>query len=77
MVKLNKRATVYFDPQIHRILKHKAVESSRSISEIVNDAVLHEFSEDQEDLMAFEKRAKEKTVSYESLLKELKRDGKI
>ncbi len=34
-----KRATVYFDSQIHRALRLKAAETDRSISELVNDAV--------------------------------------
>ncbi len=36
---LPKRATVYFDPEIHRALLLKAVATERSISEMVNDAV--------------------------------------
>ena len=77
MIKPIKRATVYLDPGLHKILKFKSVETSRSISELVNEAILHELSEDQKDLKAFEERRKEPTVSYEQLLKELKRDGKI
>ena len=77
MIKLSKRATIYMKPEIHKILKHKALETSRSISEIINDAVLHELREDQEDLNVFSKRAKESCVSYESMLEELKKDGKI
>ena len=77
MIKLSKRATIYMKPEIHKILKHKALETSRSISEIINDAVLHELREDQEDLNVFSERAKESCVSYESMLEELKKDGKI
>ncbi len=77
MIKANKRATIYLDSQLHKILKIKAVETSRSISDLVNDAVRHELMEDQEDLETFEKRAKESTVSYEALLKELKADGRV
>ena len=77
MATLTKRATVYFDPAIHRVLKMKAVETEHSISDIVNEALRHELAEDQEDLAAFSKRAKEPTISYEDLLKKLKADGKI
>ena len=38
---LTKRATVYFDPAMHRALQHKALETSRSLSEIVDDALRH------------------------------------
>ena len=39
MPTLNKRVTVYFDPDIHKVLKIKAAETSKSISEIVDDAI--------------------------------------
>lgn len=74
---LMKRSTVYFDPAIHRVLKLMAIETDQSISDIVNDAIRHELAQDQEDLAAFVKRAKEPTISYEALLKKLKADGKI
>ncbi|MCI5138120.1 MAG: CopG family transcriptional regulator [Candidatus Electrothrix sp. AR1] len=77
MPALTKRSTIYFDPAIHNILKIKALESSRSISELVNEAILHEFSEDAEDLEYFRKRASEPSISFEDLLKGLKADGKI
>ena len=41
------------------------------------EAVRHELAEDEADLKAFEERVNEPTISYEQLLKELKRDGKI
>lgn len=74
---LNKRSTIYFDPSIHRALKIKAAETSRSISELIDDAVRCELAEDEEDLRAFEERAAEKTVSLEKVLKDLKANGKI
>ena len=77
MPALTKRSTIYFDPAIHNILKIKSLESSRSISDLVNEAILHEFSEDAEDLEDFKKRASEPSVSFEDLLKRLKADGKI
>jgi hypothetical protein len=77
MSALTKRSTVYFDPSIHNILKVKALETSRSISDLVNEAILHELSEDAEDLKAFEQRAAETSISFEDLVKGLKADGKI
>lgn len=74
---LTKRATIYFDPGIHRALKVKAVETEQSISDIVNEAIRHELAEDREDLSVFDQRAKEPSISYEALLKKLKADGKI
>ena len=77
MVTLNKRATVYLESVLHKALKLKAAETDRSVSEIVNEALRHELAEDEQDIAAFRQRAKEPTVSYESLLKKLKMDGKI
>lgn len=77
MSELAKRATIYLDPLIHKILKLKSAETDQTISDIVNEALRHELAEDQEDLEAFKKRAKEPSISYEALLKKLKADGKI
>ena len=77
MIKPTKRATVYLDSNLHKVLKLKAAETSRSISDLVNEAVRHEILEDQQDLKSFTDRLKEPTISYERLLNELKKNGKI
>ena len=77
MAILSKRVTVYLDPQLHKVLKLKAAETSVSISQIIDEALRKEIAEDEKDLKVFQDRAKEPTVSYEKLLAELKRDGKI
>ncbi|HQQ05244.1 MAG TPA: CopG family transcriptional regulator [Kiritimatiellia bacterium] len=77
MTTLTKRATVYLRPGLHKALRLKSVETSRSLSEIVNEAVQVALAEDAEDLAAFEERAHEPVISYEAALKELKKHGKI
>lgn len=72
-----KRATIYLDPALHKALRIKAAETSRSMSEIVNEAVKQALAEDAEDLAAFEVRTNEPLVSFENMLKELKKDGRI
>jgi hypothetical protein len=72
-----KRATIYFDLSLHRVLRLKSAETSRSVSELVNEAVSTALQEDLADLEIFKKRANEPTISFESALKELKRNGKI
>ena len=72
-----KRATVYFDSQIHRALRLKAAETDRSISELVNDAVRLNLAEDAEDLAAFEERAHEPNLAFEDVLKDLRKRGKL
>ena len=77
MATLSKRATVYLDPQLHRVLKLKAAETSVSISQIFDEALRNELAEDAEDLKAIKERVKEPTVSYQKVLAQLKRDGKL
>lgn len=77
MAQLSKRATVYFEPDIHRLLKVKAAESSSSISEIINDILKQDFREDAEDIAAIKKRINEPSIAYQTLLKELKDEGRI
>jgi len=72
-----KRATIYFDPDIHRALRIKAAEMEQSISELVNEAVKLGLAEDAEDLAAFEERAGEPNLSFEEVLKDLKKRGKV
>jgi hypothetical protein len=73
----NKRTTIYFDPDIHLALRIKAVETDRSVSELVNEAVKLALAEDAEDLAAFDERASEPDLPFEKLVKDLKRRGKI
>lgn len=73
----SKRSTIYLDASLHRVLRMKAAETSRSISELVNEAVSTALQEDLEDLDMFEKRAHEPTLSFEAALKELKKNGKL
>ncbi|MCH7827300.1 MAG: CopG family transcriptional regulator [Bacteroidetes bacterium] len=74
---LTKRATVYFDPEIHRILKIKAAETSTTISEIINKTIKSELLEDYEDLKAYKDRISEPVITFEKLLEDLKKNGKI
>ena len=72
-----KRATVYFDPSLHRALRVKAAQTDHSLSELVNAAVRRSLTEDAEDLTAFAARAKEPNLAFEDVLKDLKRRGKL
>ena len=72
-----KRATVYFDSSIHRALRVKAAETEQSVSELVNAAVRQSLAEDAEDLAAFEERAKEPNLTFEAVLKDLRKRGQL
>jgi hypothetical protein len=72
-----KRATVYFDEHLHKALRLKAAETEQSISDLVNAAVCHALAEDAEDLEAFRERAKEPTLAFEDVVRDLKRRGRL
>ena len=72
-----KRATVYFDAAIHRALRLKAAAADRSISDMVNDAVKKVLAEDAEDFDAFDQRRSERSTSFDSLVRDLRKRGRI
>lgn len=72
-----KRATIYFDSEIHRALRLKSATTDRSVSNMVNEAVKLSLAEDAEDLAAFEKRARERSLDFEDVVRALRRRGKI
>jgi predicted transcriptional regulator len=72
-----KRATIYFDPELHRALRLKAAAADRSISDLVGEAVRRSLAEDAADLAAFEVREAEPTVSFDAFVKRLARRGQI
>ena len=72
-----KRVTVYFDPELHRAARLKAVETEQSLSDVVNAAMRAALAEDAEDLAALRARAKEPSLRFEDVLKDLRRRGKL
>jgi predicted transcriptional regulator len=72
-----KRTTIYLDPDLHKALRLKAIDSSKSVSELINEAIRQALAEDAEDLLAFEERENEPDISYEEMMKRLKKDGLI
>ena len=72
-----KRATVYFEADVHRALRLKAAASDRSISDMVNDAVRASLAEDAHDLGAFSERKSDKSLSFDTFVQGLKRRGRI
>ncbi len=72
-----KRATVYFEPDVHRALRLKSAVTERPISELVNQAVKMALAEDADDLAAFEDRGHETDLDFEKVVKALRRSGKI
>ena len=71
-----KRSTVYLEASLHRALCLKSAETELSISDLVNAAIRQSLAEDADDLAAFRDRAKEPRVSFESVVRDLKKRGK-
>ena len=71
------RTTVTFDEDILKLLKLKAVETSHSVSELINALVIDSFREDSHDLKVFEERKDEESISFEGFMKKLEADGKL
>jgi len=77
MTENTQRTTVYLKPALHRALRLKSIETSVSMSDLINAAVMASLAEDAEDLAAFDEREAEPEISFEKAVAELKRDGKI
>jgi len=74
---MSVRTTVTFDNDILKLLKLKALETSHSVSDLLNEIVLDAFRGDNEDLKVFDERQYEETISLESFMKKLEADGKL
>lgn len=72
-----KRATVYFEADVHRALRLRAAAMDRSVSDMVNDAVKAALAEDAEDLTAFADRINDRNLSFDTFVQSMKRRGRI
>jgi hypothetical protein len=77
MESTQKRATIYLDPMLHKALKLKSIETSKSISALVNQAVRDALAEDAADIAAYEERIDEPVISFSEMIKRLQQDGRI
>jgi hypothetical protein len=67
------KSNIYFYPNIHHALQLQAVNRQTSVSALVNDAIQRMFTEDEEDLSAFQERANEPEITVHELKRRLKR----
>jgi hypothetical protein len=70
MSNLSERTTIYLNPYVKKFLQLKAVQESRSVSQLVNERfakALKEF----EDLTALEKKRGESLIEWDSIKSEL------
>ncbi len=71
------KATLYLDDKIHKALRMKAAETSRSMSDLVNEALEASLLEDLEDLDVWRERRNDPRLGFESLIRQLKEDGAL
>lgn len=71
------KATLYLKQDLYRAVKIRAAETGQSASELVNEAIASQVAEDMADIKSIQKRKNQPTESYESFLKNLKKDGLI
>lgn len=50
----DEASTVYFDPNLHKVLRLKSAQTEQSVSDLINEAVRLSLAEDAADLEAFE-----------------------
>jgi len=72
-----KRTTIYLDGSLHRALRIKAAETDHSISDLVGEAIRLSLAEDAIDLAAYEERKHEPRMTFEKVVKKLRKNGKI
>ena len=72
-----RRATVYFEEELHKALKMKSAEISTPVSDLVNEAVRSALLEDAKDLEAFKERENEPVIDFEAFVTSLREDGKL
>lgn len=76
---MTTKATLYLDSTMYKTFKLRAVESGKSVSALLNDAMQAQLNEDLEDINTIRSRLdkKDKLLSYEEALQQLKNDGLI
>jgi hypothetical protein len=72
-----RRVTVHLDYEVHLALRDKAAATGQSVSHLVNEAVRRSLAEDADDLAAYRGRAREPELDFASVLKEMRRRGKL
>jgi plasmid stability protein len=72
-----KRATIYFDADVHRALRLRAAACNRTISDMVNEAVRMVLAEDADDLKDADQRQAEPSSSFEGFVTSLRDSGRL
>jgi len=68
-----KRTTIYLDDSLRHALQIKALETRHSMSYLINKAIQYSIAEDAADYESFNERKHEPSMTFESVLKTLKK----
>ncbi len=71
----SKKATIYLEPDIHKVLKSTASTAGTTISKLVNQALRLSFVEDALDLAAIDARKDEPSRPFTEFIHDLKENG--
>ncbi len=72
-----KRVTVYLDSRLHQRVRSRAAKLDQSVSCLVNEALRRTLAEDAADVAAFRERADEPSLSFQQVVQDWKRRGKL
>jgi phage terminase large subunit len=74
---ISTKATFYLDKDLYKAFKVKAALSDKKISDLMNETLRSQMSEDEQDIKAIRNRAHDNKESYDDFLKALETDGLI
>ena len=72
-----KKTSIFLEPGMLKYLRAKAAEESRSISDIIQEALALLASEDAEDIADFDARIGEPNIGHAEFVQSLKAEGII
>ena len=72
-----KRATIYFDADVHRALRLRAAACNRATSDMVHQAVRMLLAEDADDLRNADQRQAETSVGFEEFVRSLRDSSRL
>lgn len=71
------RTTITISDRLHAALKHRAIDSGVTISDIVADAIKYQLLEDLEDIEDAENKISEPSIDFNQLVEDLHKEGLI
>lgn len=71
------RTTITISDRLHAALKHRAIDSGVTISDIVADAIKYQLLEDLEDIEDADDRISEPSQDFSQLAKDLHSEGLV